>query len=95
MLTLADLAVMETLNFGRLVGSKGANLMRQWRDKRIDKILDLVEATPDQKEYLKRYVPIYKGIDDAHALPYPPPTTEAAAAPYLEKLVAQFESELS
>jgi len=95
MLTLADLAVMETLNFSRLSGSEFGELMRQWRDKRIDKILELVEATPNQKSHLRRYVPMYKGMDDAHAMPVTLPEREAAAAPFVQQLLDQFRSEIS
>ena len=94
-LTLADLAVMETLNFSRLSGSEFGDLMRQWRDKRVDKILELVEATPEQKSHLRRYVPMYKGMDDANALPIPPPQRDAAAAPFVQKPLDQFRSEIS
>jgi len=94
-LTLADLAVMETLNFSRLSGSEFGDLMRQWRDKRVDKILELVEATPSQKNHLRRYVPMYKGMDDANALPVPLPQREAAAAPFVQQLLDQFRSEIS
>jgi hypothetical protein len=69
--------------------------MRQWRDKRIDRILDLVEATPQQKSHLTRYVPIYKGMDDAHAMHITLPEREAAAAPFVKKLLDQFRSEIS
>ena len=69
--------------------------MRQWRDKRVDKILELVEATPEQKRHLRRYVPTYKGLDDAHELPFPLAQREATAAPYIEKLLARFRSEIS
>jgi len=55
MLSLADLAVMEGLNIGRLSGTEWSLLMRQWRDKRIDTILSLVDATPEQKAHLRRY----------------------------------------
>jgi hypothetical protein len=94
MLELADLAAMETLNFSRLSGSEYAQLMRQWRDKRVDEILDLVEATPEEKNHLRRYVPIYQGIDDANALPVPPPQRDEAAAPFWQQLRDQFQSEI-
>jgi hypothetical protein len=95
MLKLADLAAMETLNFSRLSGSEYAQLMRQWRDKRVDEILDLVEATPEEKNHLSRYAPIYKGIDDANALPVPPPQRDEAAAPFWQQLRDLFRSEIS
>jgi hypothetical protein len=95
MLKLADLAAMETLNFSRLSGSEYAQLMRQWRDKRVDEILDLVEATPEEKNHLRRYAPIYKGIDDANALPVPPPQRDEAAAPFWQQLRDLFRSEIS
>src|SRR5580700_972899 len=37
MLTLADLAVMDSLNVGRLTGTLFSDLLRQWREKRIQK----------------------------------------------------------
>jgi hypothetical protein len=95
MLNLADLAVMDSLNFGRLSGTEYGQLMRQWRDQRIDTILSLVEATPEQKAHLRRYVPIYKALDDAYALDLPHAERTAAAAPYNQQLLDQFRSEIS
>jgi hypothetical protein len=95
MLTLADLSVMDSLNIGRL-GPSGelAVVMRQWREKRIETILDLVKATSAQKVYLIRYVPIYQGLDDAFALPVPAPERQQAAAPQADRLIAQLRSEI-
>jgi hypothetical protein len=95
MLTLADLSAMDSLNMGRL-GPSGelAVVMRQWREERIETILELVNATPEQRLYLKRYVPIYQGLDDAFALPVPAPDRQQAAAPHAERLIAQLRSEI-
>jgi pyruvate-formate lyase-activating enzyme len=70
------------------------NLKQQWRDKRLEEILSLVDVTPEEKAYLRRYVPLYKALDEAHALPLTLPEREAAAAPHMQKLLDQFRSEI-
>jgi hypothetical protein len=95
MLTLADLAVMDSLNVGRLTGTLFSDLLRQWREKRIQKILDLVQATPDQRTSLQRFVPIYQAIDQAHQLQAPLPEREKAAEPPNEQLIDLLRSEIS
>jgi hypothetical protein len=94
MFALADISVMDSLNAGRL-GPTGEFpvALSKWREKRIAKILDLVQATPDEKTNLRRYVPIYKGIDDAHNLNVPAPQREEAAAPYFNQLIEQLRRE--
>jgi hypothetical protein len=96
MVVLADIAVMDSLNAGRL-GPWGelAVVLAKWREKRVEKILDLAEATPDEKTKLRRFVPIYKGIDEAHKLNVPAPQREEAADPYWKQLIAQLRSEIS
>ena len=94
-LALADINAMDSLNFGRLAGSQYSELIRQWRDKRLEKILNLVDVTPEEKAYLRRYVPLYRALDEAHALPLALPEREAAAAPHMQKLLDQFRSEIS
>jgi hypothetical protein len=94
MLALADLAVMDSLNVGRLTGTLLSDLLRQWREKRVEKILDLVEATPDQRVSLQRFVPIYKAIDSAHEKPTVQ-EREKAAEPHTEKLITLLRNELS
>jgi hypothetical protein len=53
MLTLADLAQLDTLNVGqvaeRVKSGRIGDAIREWRVKRIDQILSLVNATEDQK----------------------------------------------
>jgi hypothetical protein len=96
MLTLADLSAMESLNVGRLGPSgKLLDLMRKWRERRLEKILDLVSATPEQKANLQRFVPIYRAIDDAYALDLPAQDRQQAADPHVKKLIDQFQSEVS
>jgi hypothetical protein len=95
MLTLADLAVMDSLNVGRLTGTLFSDLLRQWREKRIQKILELVQATPDQRTSLQRFVPLYQAVDRAHQLEVPFPEREKAAEPYNQQLIALLRSEIS
>ena len=70
-------------------------MLAKWREKRVEKILDLAEATPDEKTKLRRFVPTYKGIDEAHKLNVPAPQREEAADPYWKQLIAQLRSEIS
>jgi hypothetical protein len=65
--------------------------MQEWKDDRVSKILEVVNATPEQKIYLNRFVPIYKGLDDARAVAVPLPEREEAAAPFLQRLLTRLE----
>jgi hypothetical protein len=97
-LTLADLALFETLNVGRVAERFGAGrigeAIRQWRQKRIDKILNLVEANQEQKAYLMRYDPFFKPIEDAYnRLADQPEERRKIVVPEIEKLIAKLKSD--
>jgi hypothetical protein len=62
-LALADIFVMHSLNIGRLAGEEHSNAERTWRSAQLEKVLGLIEATPEEKLHLMRFARLFDATD--------------------------------
>ena len=64
---------MHDLNIGRLGDEHHIKTLRAWQDAQLEKVLELIEATPEEKLYLMRFARLF---EDADALYKQPPSEE-------------------
>jgi hypothetical protein len=52
----ADAINMHNSSIGRMFGTEQAERLLKWQKNRVTKILDLIDATPEEKDHLARFV---------------------------------------
>lgn len=92
-IALCDMLMMHDLNLGRLTGPDLLGLARRWQDKQLSKVLEVIEATSEEREHLQRFRVLYDALDAALALPSGSEKTDAINSAFIA-IKGQIEREL-
>jgi hypothetical protein len=93
-ITLADILVMHSLNIGRLAGADLIKAYTHWQNAQLEKVLGLIEATPEEKLHLMRFARLFEATDALYKQP-PSEERDKVIEQEWEKILQQIKKDTS